>query len=132
MLAALAAAGAALLALWLWGLLGRRDETGAEAERPGREALGFVAVAAVLGLLYILSRQISFEGLAWIQLALLAMALCAWLRNRSAGRAFRLVLGVGLLACALAAPWLAERNRLTPAGGLPAAAASEPGIEPAG
>ncbi|HJX28657.1 MAG TPA: hypothetical protein VJ885_12140, partial [Thermoanaerobaculia bacterium] len=89
----------------------------------GREALGFVAVAAVLGMLYALSRQISFEGLAWIQLALLAMSLCAWLRNRSAGRAFRLVMGVGLLAFALAAPWLAERNRLTPPGGLPPASA---------
>jgi DsbC/DsbD-like thiol-disulfide interchange protein len=129
--AALAAAGAALLALWLWGLLGRRG-TEEGVERPGREALGFVAVAAVLGMLYALSRQISFEGLAWIQLALLAMALCAWLRNRSAGRAFRLVMGVGLLACALAAPWLAERNRLTPPGGLPAVSeASEPS-EPAG
>lgn len=126
LLAALAAVGAALLALWLWGLLGRQDGA---AERPGREALGFVAVAAVLGMLYALSRQISFEGLAWIQLALLAMSLCAWLRHRSGRRTLRLAWGVGLLAFALAAPWLAERNRLTPAGGLPAASGP---AEPAG
>ena len=37
----------------------------------GREALGFAALAAVLGLLYALSRQVSFEGLAWIELTLL-------------------------------------------------------------
>lgn len=122
-LAALAAVGAALLALWLWGLLGPQGQADRGVERPGREALGFAAVAAVLGMLYALSRQISFEGLAWIQLALLAMALCAWLRHRSAGRAFRLVLAVGLLAFALAAPWLADRNRLTPPGGSPPASA---------
>lgn len=125
-LAALAAVGAALLALWLWGLLGRHDDG---VERPGREALGFAAVAAVLGMLYALSRQISFEGLAWIQLALLAMSLCAWLRHRSGRRALRLAWGVGLLAFALAAPWLAERNRLTPSVGLPAASGP---AEPAG
>jgi suppressor for copper-sensitivity B len=125
-LTALAAVSAALLALWLWGLLGRHD---GGVERPGREALGFAAVAAVLGMLYALSRQISFEGLAWIQLALLAMSLCAWLRHRAGRRGLRLAWGVGLLAFALAAPWLAERNRLTPPVGLPTA--SSP-AEPAG
>jgi suppressor for copper-sensitivity B len=105
-LAALLAVGAALLALWLWGLFGP------PSERVGREALGFAALAAVLGLLYALSRQVSFEGLAWIELTLLAMSLCAWLRHRASRRALRLVLGLGLLACALAAPWLADRNRL--------------------
>jgi DsbC/DsbD-like thiol-disulfide interchange protein len=128
-LAALAAVGSALLALWLWGLLGPQSQADDGVERPGREALGFAAVAAVLGMLYALSRQISFEGLAWIQLALLAMSLCAWLRHRSGRRSLRLAWGVGLLAFALAAPWLAERNRLTPLGGLPAASAP---AEPAG
>lgn len=107
----LLAVAAALLALWLWGVLGPPRE-GAEA-RPGREALGFAALAAVLGLLYALSRQVSFEGLAWIELTLLGMSLCAWLRHKAADRrALRLVLGLGLLACALAAPWLADNNRL--------------------
>ena len=101
--AALLAVGATLLALWLWG----------EPARPGREALGFAALAAVLGLLYLLSRQISFEGLAWIELTLLGMSLCAWLYRKAAGRrTLRLVLALGLLACALAVPWLADRNRL--------------------
>jgi DsbC/DsbD-like thiol-disulfide interchange protein len=112
--ATLLAVAAALLALWLWGVLDlRRSAEDAEAHRPGREALGFAAVAAVLGLLYALSRQISFEGLAWVELTLLGMSLCAWLRRKAADRrALRFVLGLGLLACALAAPWLAECNRL--------------------
>ncbi len=111
-LAALLAVAAALLALWLWGVLDLRRGTEGTA-RPGREALGFAALAAVLGLLYALSRQVSFEGLAWIELTLLGMSLCAWLRHKAADRrAFRLVLGLGLLTCALAAPWLADRNRL--------------------
>lgn len=128
-LATLAAVGAALLALWLWGLLDLRREAGEgeTATRPGREALGFVAVAAVLGLLYALSREVSFEGLAWIQLTLLGMSLCAWLRRKTADRrALRLVLGLALLACALAAPWLAERNRLIPRAVAPGPAAVEP------
>ena len=105
-LSTLLAVGAALLALWLWGLLGPPHE------RVGREALGFAALAAVLGLLYALSRQVSFEGLAWVELTLLGMSLCAWLRHKASRRALRLVLGLGLLVCALAAPWLADRNRL--------------------
>lgn len=105
-LLALGATLAALLALWLWGVLGP------PREKIGREALGFAALAAVLGLLYALSRQVSFEGLAWIELTLLGMSLCAWLRHQASRRALRLVLGLGLLACALAAPWLAHHNRL--------------------
>ena len=51
--------------------------------------------------------------MAWIELTLLGMSLCAWLRRKAAGRrALRLVLGLGLLASALAVPWLADRNRL--------------------
>ena len=127
-LATLAAVGAALLALWLWGLLDlRREAEEGGTTRRGREALGFVAVAAVLGLLYALSRQVSFEGLAWIQLSLLGMSLCAWLRHKTADRrALRLILGLALLACALAAPWLAERNRLIPRAVAPGPAAVEP------
>lgn len=82
-----------------------------------REALGFAAAAGTFWLLYALSRQVSAEGLAWIELALLAMALFAWLRQRSAATraALRVVLTAGLLASAALALWLADRNRLAPA-----------------
>lgn len=100
------AAASALLALGLWGLLSQ-----AAARGRGRMLLGFVAAAATVGLLYLLSRQVRPEGLAAVELALLAMGLCAWLHRRS-GRALRIGLLAALLACALAAPWLAERYRI--------------------
>lgn len=105
-LTAALAAASALLALGLWGLL-----SPAESDGYGRMLLGFVAAAGTVGLLYLLSRQVRPEGLAAVELALLAMGLCAWLRRRS-GRALRIGLLVALLGCALATPWLAERNRI--------------------
>jgi len=106
MLTAGLAVASALLALGLWGLL-----SPASSDGYGRMLLGFLAAAGTVGLLYLLSRQIRPEGLAAVELALLAMGLCAWLRRRS-GRALRIGLLVALLGCALAAPWLAERNRI--------------------
>jgi|SRR6185369_3375464 len=109
----LLAVAATLAALWLWGLLG------APASGTGREALGFAAAAALFVTLWGLSRQVSFVGIAWIELLLLAMALCAWLRRRvaldQAARrpALSFLLALGLAACAAAAPWLAHLNRLT-------------------
>lgn len=100
------AAASALLALGLWGLF-----SSAAAHGHGRMLLGFLAAAGTVGLLYLLSRQIRPEGLAAVELALLAMSLCAWLRHRS-GRTLRIGLLVALLGCALAAPWLAERHRI--------------------
>ena len=80
-----------------------------------REGLGFLAGAGAFWVLYALSHQVSPEGLAGIELALLAMALLAWLRHREgSGRAFRAVLAVGLLASAAGALWLADENRLAP------------------
>jgi thiol:disulfide interchange protein len=80
-----------------------------------REGLGFLAGASAFWLLYTMSRQVSAEGLAWIELVLLGMALLAWLRHRQDGRrVLRLVLALGLLACAAGVPYLADRNRLTP------------------
>jgi DsbC/DsbD-like thiol-disulfide interchange protein len=73
----LLAAATTLLALALWGLLGPA------LPRPHVQALGFVAGAATVGLLYALSRQILPESLAIVELALLAMALLAWLRHRN-------------------------------------------------
>ncbi|HSS75658.1 MAG TPA: protein-disulfide reductase DsbD domain-containing protein [Thermoanaerobaculia bacterium] len=80
-----------------------------------REGLGFLAGTGAFWVLYALSRQVSPEGIAFIELALLAMALLAWLRHREgSGRAFRAVLAVGLLTCAAGALWLADHNRLIP------------------
>lgn len=111
---ALLAVVSALASLWLWGVLGSSDEPAP----PWRVGLGFAAAALTIGLLYSLSRRVSFEGLAWIELTLLAMGLCAWLRGRAGHRrALSFVLALVLAACALATPWLASRNRLEPPGG---------------
>lgn len=107
----LMAVASTLLALWLWGLL----DLGLKERPPhkAREALGFAAAALVLWTLYALARQVTFEGLAWIELVLLAMALFAWLQRRAVRRSAVSFLWIlGLAACAAAAPWLADRNRL--------------------
>lgn len=105
LLTAILAVASTLLALGLWGLLIPASES------PLRTLLGFAAGAVTVGLLYALSRQIRPEGLAAVELALLAMGLCAWLRSRTpAQRALRVGLFVALVGCALAAPWIAERN----------------------
>lgn len=105
-LTALLTVASALLALGFWGLLSPSAHHG-----HGRMLLGFVAAAVTVALLYLLSRQIRPEGLAAVELALLAMGLCAWLRRRS-GRTLQIGLLVALLGCALAAPWLAERHKI--------------------
>lgn len=106
LLAALAVAATAL-ALYGWGLLGGRREGRA------REALGFAALAAALGTLYALSARISSEGLAFVELALLAAALVAWLRRRAGGWRFRrAALSSALIALAVVAVWLAARSTL--------------------
>jgi DsbC/DsbD-like thiol-disulfide interchange protein len=106
---ALLAVAATLAALWLWGLLG----SPASGSGTGREALGFAAAAVLFATLWGLSRQVSFLGIAWIELLLLTMALCAWLRRRARRPALSFLLALGLAACAAAAPWLAHLNRLT-------------------
>jgi len=80
-----------------------------------REGLGFLAGASTLWTLHDLAREVSPEGLAWIELSLLGMALLAWLRAREgSGRALRFALALGLAACAAGALWLADHNRLAP------------------
>ncbi|HEV8578156.1 MAG TPA: protein-disulfide reductase DsbD domain-containing protein [Thermoanaerobaculia bacterium] len=80
-----------------------------------REGLGFLAGASVFWVLRVLSRQVRPEGLAWIELCLIGMALLAWLRAREAsGKALRFALALGLAACAAGASWLADDNRLAP------------------
>jgi len=82
---------------------------------PLRGVLGFAAGAGALWALYALARQVTTEGLAAVELGLLAMALFAWLRHRTATRVgVRFSLAAGLAVCALALPWLADRNRLSP------------------
>jgi DsbC/DsbD-like thiol-disulfide interchange protein len=121
---ALAAAAAALLALEGWGLLRRRPGTTPGTTAPHlsppapppplrREALGFLALLLTLGLLYLLSLEISPEGLAGVEIVLLAMGLLAWLRLRieRPGLA-RMLLGAALVACVAATPWLADHHRL--------------------
>lgn len=119
---ALAAVAAALLTLEAWGLLRLRPRrraaatSGAAAPVRGgrrREAAGFLALLVTLGLLYALSLEISAEGLAGVELALLAMSLVAWLRRRieRSGLA-RLLLAAALAACTILPPWLASHNRL--------------------
>jgi DsbC/DsbD-like thiol-disulfide interchange protein len=108
-------AAAALLALDLWGML--RHSAAPPAVAPAatpaaREALGFVALLAVLGLLYALSLEVSPEGLAGTEAALLAMGLLTWLRRPRRSAAARILLALGIAACAAAPSWLAERSRL--------------------
>lgn len=97
-----------------------------------REGLGFLAAVGTFWLLYTLARQVRPEGLAWIELSLLGLALFAWLRSRDGvGRTLRFALVLGLAACAAAALWLADLNRFNdPAPvlqpGLPTAAPSAP------
>jgi suppressor for copper-sensitivity B len=96
------------------GLAGRLPVPGAWLPRL-REGLGFLAGGSTLWLLYALSRRVSPEGLAWIELALLGMSLLAWLRSREGARpAARFVFVLGLAACAAGALWLADQHRLTP------------------
>jgi suppressor for copper-sensitivity B len=80
-----------------------------------REGLGFLAGGSALWLLFTLSRQVSPEGLAFVELALLAVGLLAWLRAREGIRpASRALLAAALVACAAGALWLADHNRLMP------------------
>jgi DsbC/DsbD-like thiol-disulfide interchange protein len=111
-LVALLAAAAALLALELWGLLGRTAGGEPRTAPAAREALGFLALVAALGLLYALSLEVSPEGLASTELALLAMGLLAWLRRTRRSAPARTLLALALAACAVAPFWLAGRSGL--------------------
>jgi DsbC/DsbD-like thiol-disulfide interchange protein len=92
-----------------------------------REGLGFLAGASIFWTLHTLSRQVSPEGLAWIELALLGMALLAWLRARQdSRRALRLALALGATACAAGALWLADTNRLAVRSDVPARVGTSP------
>ena len=104
---------ATLIALGLWGFFG---PVGPGPEPPlsaGRGAAGFLAALGTLGALYLLSRSVPAESLAAVELALLGMALCAWLRRIATGGSKlsgALSIALGLAACA--ALWCAAGSPL--------------------
>jgi DsbC/DsbD-like thiol-disulfide interchange protein len=118
---------AVALALRLFGLLGSAaGPAGGAAGARRREALGFVPLAAAVGLLYALAPRIGFERLAFVQLALLAGGLAAWLHRRAAGRRLRrAALALALLALAALVLWLARADSPAPFAG------SDPSPRPA-
>ena len=89
--------------------------------RPGpwmdtlRRVMGFLLAGAAVWLLYVLGAQVSLERRAWIELALLGLALMVWLRHRAgAGPWLRKGAGVGaaaLVAVALLVGWRAGEAR---------------------
>ncbi|MFQ5527959.1 MAG: thioredoxin family protein [Thermoanaerobaculia bacterium] len=94
--------------------------------RPGawmdhfRTFMGFLLAAAAVWLLYVLSSQVSRERLAFIEIALLVLALCVWIRHRANGGAWRWIGIVGATGAGVAGLLLAT-GALQPS----AAAASE-------
>jgi suppressor for copper-sensitivity B len=81
--------------------------------RPGawmdtlKKAMGFLLVGTVVWLLYVMGAQIAPERLAFVEGALLALALFTWLRGQ-ARRAFpRALATAGVVACAAATLFLA-------------------------
>jgi DsbC/DsbD-like thiol-disulfide interchange protein len=111
--AALLAGLALAAALAAWGLFAGSAEPGEGRERRGAmpAALGFAALAAALAPLYLLALQMRPEGLAGIELLMLAMALLAWLRHRAARGRIKLLLTVGFVVCAAGLLWLADHGR---------------------
>jgi DsbC/DsbD-like thiol-disulfide interchange protein len=120
-----------LVFLLVPGAARRLPEPGAWLPRL-REGLGFLAGVGTFWLLYTLSGQVRPEGLAWIELSLLGLALFAWLRSREGvGRTLRFALVLGLAACAAAALWLAALNRFDVSKpGLPTAMPAQETAEP--
>ena len=74
---------------------------------------GFLAALGTLAALYLLSRSVRTEGLAAVELALLGMALFAWLRRIAAGGSkLSWALWIALGLAAASALWLAAASRL--------------------
>ncbi|HUP23301.1 MAG TPA: thioredoxin family protein [Thermoanaerobaculia bacterium] len=81
--------------------------------RPGawmdtlKKAMGFLLVGTVVWLLYVLGAQIAPERLAFVEGALLALALFAWLRGQARSGPSRALAAAGVVACAAATLLLA-------------------------
>ena len=86
----------------------RRLEDGA---RQLREGLGFLALLGLLWLLYLLHGLVTQEGLALIELVLVALGLLAWARKATSRRLLSWALGLMLLATAGYVLYLAAENR---------------------
>ncbi len=108
----------------------------AGARSAWRQALGFLAAAGALWLLYRFSREVLSEGLAAVEVALLALALLAWMRRRARRSRLRWMIALGLAACALGVPFIASGSRVDGGRGadpsfndprVPATAAAAPG-----
>ncbi len=73
-----------------------------------RVFMGFLLAAAAVWLLYVLSSQVSRERLAFIEIAMLVLALSVWIRHRSNARgAWRWIGVAGALGAGIAGLWLA-------------------------
>ncbi len=90
--------------------------------RPGawmdqlKVVMGFLLAGAAIWLFYVLASQVSHERLALLQLGLLLLALFAWMRHRSFGRAgTRWVAALGMLAAAGFTLWIAAGAQPAPA-----------------
>jgi thiol:disulfide interchange protein len=71
--------------------------------------MGFLLAAAAIWLLYVLSSQVSRERLAFIELALLALALFIWMRHKSGSRGWwRIAASTGVATAVLVALALAS------------------------
>ena len=74
-----------------------------------RKSMGFLLAAAAVWLLYVLSSQVSPERLAFIELALVTLALLVWLTHRSgASKLLRRLLTAAVVAAAIGTIALAK------------------------
>lgn len=111
-LAASLALGVGLsLPLLATALLDQRGEGALPEEEGGigRRALGFIALGNLVWIVYLLSSQLRSETLAFVELAILAVAMGVWLRRRSERRGARTAFVLLALAAAAAAVLLAMR-----------------------
>lgn len=69
--------------------------------------MGFLLAAAAVWLFYVLAAQIAPERLAFVQLALLAMAACIWLGARARTAKGRLAARLATVVAIVASVWLA-------------------------
>jgi len=132
---ALGAVAALLAALGCWGLLGPRTGRGRQpaggGDRRLRGALGFAALAAVVGQLYPLALALPSDTLAAVELSLLAVALAAWARRAARRPALQAAMLAVILLAAAAAVGIAARAAPEPAA-EPPVASSRPVSEPGG
>jgi suppressor for copper-sensitivity B len=98
--------------------------------RPGawmdtvKKAMGFLLVGTVVWLLYVLGAQIAPERLAFVEGALLALALFTWLRAQARRAVPRALATAGVVACVAGTLFLAA----TAARGVPGQARETPSL----